>query len=303
MSQAPPSSQALTGGLLVLMGAIFYSSKAIMVKLAYQWPVDPTALLTLRMLFALPFYLFFALRKPRRPPPGPLPDRQAYLGLIATGLTGYYLASLFDFWGLRYVTASLERLILFSYPSLVLLLSAVVWGRRIGGRQALALLLTYLGIAVVMGLDWQPQTQPDFWRGSLLIFLAALAYAIYLMGSERLIPRLGTIRFTAWSMLAATAGILIHSLLSGQAGQLAGLDWPVYSYALLMAIVATLIPSFLIAAGIRRIGAGHAAIIGSIGPVSTILLAYLFLDERLSPGQWMGSLLVILGVSLITVRR
>lgn len=296
-------STALTGGLLVLLGAVFYSSKAIIVKLAYHWPVDAISLLALRMLFALPFYLLIAVIRRRPARTGPPPDRWAYLSLIAVGLTGYYLASLFDFKGLAYVSASLERLILFSYPSLVLLLSALLWRRPILPRQGVAVGLTYLGIAVVMGQDWAGASGVGIWQGGLWVFLAALAYALYLMGSERLLPRFGTVAFTAWSMIAASVGVFLHTWLTGQWPGLWDLAWPVYGYAFLMAVVATLIPSFLIAAGLQRIGSGNAAIIGSIGPVSTILLAYVFLDEVLSPGQWLGTGFVLLGVGMITVRR
>ncbi|MEM7656977.1 MAG: EamA family transporter [Bacteroidota bacterium] len=298
-SEQSASRPYLIGVLLVFVGAILYATKAIFVKLAYDYEVESVILLALRMLFALPVYLWFAFRSPF-PANQPPPTRKETWLTIAVGIMGYYLASLFDFVGLQYITASMERLVLYIYPTLVLLISWLAFGQRINRTQWLALLLAYLGIGVVLLGDASIQEQTNLWLGAGWVFLAALFFAGYIVGNGQLVQRFGTKRFTAYSMLAATAAILIHSLIQGHWPELA---WQVYGYGLLMAMVATVIPSFLITEGIRRIGASSASIIGSIGPVSTIILAYLFLDERLGWVQWLGTAIVMTGILLITLRK
>ncbi|WNJ21265.1 DMT family transporter [Pontibacter sp. G13] len=291
------------GGLLVLVGAILYSSKAIFVKLSYQvTDIESVPLLALRMGFALPIYLTFALRAKAPKDIATPPTWRDHLALFLTGLSGYYLASLFDFIGLKYVSAGIERLILFSYPTLVLLLSWIWLKKPIRGIHLLALFLTYSGIALVMQGDTQIADSKSLWIGGGWVFLAALFYAIYLVANERLIPKYGSIRFTSLSMLGAASVVIIQAFAMGY-GDLWHYPLEIYAYTFSMAVIATVIPSFLIVEGIKRIGAHNTAIIGSIGPVSTILLAYLFLGEVLSPLQMVGTAVVMAGVLSITLRK
>lgn len=295
--------QYLLAATLVFLGAVLVSSKAVIVKLAYRYEVDSVSLLALRMLFSLPFYLFIAYRAERRGRrQGLRLTRKQWLQIALYGFLGYYLASLLDFLGLQYVTAGLERLILFIYPTLVLLISAIFLGRRIQRIQYLAVLVTYAGIALAFleGLRLEPE--PNFLLGSLLIFACALSFALYLIGSGHLLPRVGAWRYTAWAMIAAAVAILLHHGLFHQ-WRLFHFPAPVYRLSILMAIFATVLPSFLISEGIRIMGASNAAIIGSVGPISTILLADIFLDEHMSPLQWVGAFIVIGGVMMITLRR
>jgi drug/metabolite transporter (DMT)-like permease len=295
--------QSIIAALLIFTGAVLFSSKAVMVKLAYRHEVDSISLLTLRMLFSLPFYLVIAYRSERKGRiQGAKLDRSQWLEVILYGVLGYYLASLFDFIGLQYIPASLERLILFVYPTLVLILSALFLGKKITRTQALAVLITYIGIALAFVENLRLEHGGDYIFGSSLIFFGALAYAIYLIGSGRLLPYMGSWRYTSLAMIASSTAILIHHGLFYH-WRLFHFAAPVYYLAILMAIFATVLPSFLISEGIRIIGAGNAAIVGSVGPISTIILAYIFLEERLSALQWMGAFVVIGGVLMITLRK
>jgi drug/metabolite transporter (DMT)-like permease len=295
------SPSNLVGAALVLVGAILYSSKAIFVKLAYAYEVEAVILLALRMLFSFPVYALIAFTA--KIPAGATALRPwDYVKMAVVGIMGYYLASLCDFIGLQYITASMERLVLYIYPTLVLLISWLVLRKRILPIQWIALCLAYLGISIVLLGDVSLQGQTDLWLGAGWVFLAALFYAAYLVGNGQLVVRIGTRRFTAFSMLAASLGVFAHSLIS-VGGHWPELPWEVYGYGLLMAMIATVVPSFMITEGIRRIGAGSSAIIGSIGPVSTIVLAYFFLGERLNAIQWLGTLVVVAGILLISLRK
>ncbi|MCI4666932.1 MAG: DMT family transporter [Bacteroidia bacterium] len=296
-------SSKFVGALMVFAGAIGSSSKAILAKLAYPYGVDPLSLLAIRMSMVFPVFLviFFISKSPHQHKLT-LID---YLKVIPFALMGYYLASFLDFYGLQFVPASVERLILFTYPTLVVLLS---WGflkKKINSRQGLALILAYSGILLVLFGDIQLPDKSLLWKGGFWIFLSALAYATYLIGSGEFIPRFGVIRFTAFVMCVASIGVFIHAMLGRPEGSISLLEYPktVYYYIGLIGIFATIFPSFLISGGIARIGASNTAIIGSIGPVSTIVLAYIFLHERLSWVQVAGTLVVMTGVLLISVRK
>jgi drug/metabolite transporter (DMT)-like permease len=287
------------GAALVFVGAVLFSGKAVLVKLAYGYQVDPVALLSMRMLFALPFFLVIAFFSGRRAEQVQLNQRD-WLAVLALGIVGYYLASLFDFLGLQYISAGLERLILFVYPTLVVVLSAIFYGIKIGKREYRALLLTYLGIFVVFYHDLS-LNQSGVVIGSLLIFASAFTYAIYLMGSGRLIPKLGSVRFTAYAMIVSSVAVLAHyAVIHG----FARWDFPaeVYILGLIMAVFATVLPAFLLSEGIRLIGSGRASIVGSVGPVSTIVLAYMFLNESITMYQLLGTALVLVGVLTVSAK-
>jgi len=250
------------------------------------------------MCFSLPFFILLVIWSHRSATNTALTLRDARL-LIVLGLLGYYLASLLDFWGLQFISASLERLILFLYPTLVVILSAVFLGQKIGKATACALLLSYAGIFVVFAENLSaPQAQ---WiLGCALVFASILAYAIYIMASGQVIKRMGAARFTGYAMTVSSIAAICHF---SAANPVQAIQQPteVYLLALAMAIIATVIPSLFMAESIRRIGAGHSAMIGSIGPVSTLFLSNLFLGERLSIVQIAGSTLIVAGVIWISV--
>ncbi|MFL5730374.1 MAG: DMT family transporter [Cytophagaceae bacterium] len=286
------------GAVLTFMGAICFSAKAVMVKLAYTYQVDTLSLLTLRMLISLPFFAGIAIYSNRKNPGTNLTVKD-WLMVVILGVTGYYLASLFDFEGLRFISAGLERLILFVYPTLVVVLSAIFFKKKIGGKEYLALSLTYIGIAVVFLGDLNLH-QKDLWLGAGLIFGSAFTYAVYLMGSGELIPKLGSMRYTSYAMIVSTAAVCIHYVCSSEI-KLFSFSREVYILSTVMAVFSTVIPAMLLSEGIRMIGSGRASIIGSVGPVSTILLAYIFLGEDISFIQIIGTILVLAGV--LTVSR
>lgn len=288
------------GALLVFAGSILFSTKAVMVKLAYQHEVDSISLLALRMSFALPFFLWIGISQFRRNPEV-RPLLQTYWWkIVLLGACGYYLASLLDFLGLQYVTASLERVILFTYPTIVLILSALFFNKKVLPRQIAALTITYIGISIAFWDSLSDDSQLDLMRGALLIFGAAFCFAIYVVGSGELLKKVGTRAYNSLAMSSAAIAVLVHHLLTNGL-ELSGFHPMVYVYALLIALIGTVIPSFLVAEGIRLIGANNSGLIGSIGPISTIVMAYIFLGERLSLLQWLGTLLVIGGVLMIVL--
>lgn len=289
----------LAGFFISLMGAIFFSTKAIFVKLAYQsTQVDAVTLLSLRMLFSLPFYFFAVWLISRREDQNPLTIKD-WLWIGAMGILGYYLSSLFDFIGLQYVSAGLERLILFLYPTFSVLINTFFFKTKLNRIQIIALVLTYLGIGIAYFGELQLDTStPKFFFGSFMIFLCAITYSFYLVGTGRMVQKVGVTRYTAYAMLAATAGIFINFLITHTI-QTIPFSETLIGYSIALAIVATVLPSFMMNNGMKRIGSNNVSIITSIGPVSTIIQAHFFLGEKIIAAQIFGTALVITGVILI----
>lgn len=290
---------AWLGVLCALLAAVGFSGKAILVKLAYQDGVDAITLLALRMVFSLPFFIMVAWWANRKNPVSLTPQERIWV--LGLGLMGYYLSSLLDFLGLQYISAGLERLILFLYPTMTVVLSALIEKRVIGRRTLAAMALCYVGIALVFMQDMDTQ-QRNVLLGASLVFASTLSYSIYLVGAGHAIARIGTLRFTAYAMVVASVATLLQF---GMMRPLSALDlsFKVYELSLAMAIFSTVLPVFLLSIAIRRIGAGHASLLGSIGPISTIYMAYLFLNETLSLLQMAGSALVLVGVLMISMQR
>ncbi len=289
---------SLAGFIITFIGAVLFSTKAIIVKSAFAAThTDALTLLALRMLFSLPFYLVIAAYTFIKKDNKKMTSRQWWY-VAGLGLLGYYISSYFDFAGLQYISAGLERLILFLYPTFAVLINTFLFKQKMSGIQKIALLLTYTGIAIAYYGELRFEMSPDFLWGSFLVFMCAVTYSIYIVGGGRIIPMVGATKFTAYAMLAATAGILLHFFIAGNYATLntgGGLWW----YGLLLAIVATVIPSFMISNGMKRIGSNNVAIISSVGPVSTILQAHFILGEKIFMEQIIGTLLVIAGVLLI----
>lgn len=292
------TKEQLQGVLLVLLSGVTLSTKAILAKLAYRHGADALTVLSLRMFFAVPFLLLSAYLAERKS--ATRLSKAELLRIALLGVTGYYVSSMLDFLGLMYVSAALERLVLFLYPTFVLLISAVLFRTRLGLRHLIALVITYLGMALVFQQE-QALWGADVRKGSLLVLGCSIGYAAYLVGAGRLIPNVGAQRFTAYSLLSATVIIGLHWLLFGRSLQ--DLPLPVYGYGFLMATVGTVIPTILLAKGIALVGSGRAAILTSIGPVSTVLLASTLLDEPLTRGQALGGVIVLVGVAIVTVSR
>ena len=291
----------ITGALLVGGGAVAFSGKAVIIKLAYRHGVDALTLLALRMLFSAPFFALLGWWASRRPGIEPIGagDRR---WVVVLGLVGYYLASYFDFLGLQYVTAALERLLLFVHPTFVVIFSAMLFGRRITGRDVFAIAISYAGIVFVFYNDLATQSG-NVMLGSFWVLLSALFYAAYLIGSGRLVGRVGSLRFASYAGLVSSVAVVAHFLVTRDAGLIASQPMPVYGLSLLMALVSTVLPIVMTSEGIRRMGASHASIIGSVGPLATIFLGAIFLGEPVTGVQLAGAMLVLAGVLVISLAR
>ncbi|HYG20076.1 MAG TPA: DMT family transporter [Ohtaekwangia sp.] len=304
MIKDKPYAYFLTGILISLLGAICFSTKAVMVKLAYrETDIDAVTLLALRMLFSLPFFLLSATAASRKHSNVRFTGRQ-WIAIALIGMLGYYVSSYLDFVGLQYITAGMERLILFIYPTIVLLISVVVFREKIRQRQMIALIITYAGLLLAFWgeVDFNQAATADFYFGALCIFLCAITFATYIAGSGRLIPLVGASKFNSYAMSFACAAVLVHFFVVSDRSLL-HLSTEVYVYSLLMAVVATVIPSYLVAEGIKRIGSENAAIVGSVGPISTIIQAYFFLQEPIFALQLAGTALILVGVLMIGKKK
>lgn len=289
---------ALTGVIFALIAAVGFSAKAILIKLAYRYQVDAITLLALRMVFSVPFFVAVAIWVNRRHAV-PL-KQQDWLAVIALGLLGYYLSSFLDFLGLQYISAGLERLILFLYPTMTVILSALIYKRAIGRKVIAAMVLSYAGILLVFLHDVGVSQNNGVLLGAGLVFASTLSYSSYLVGAGHAIARIGATRFTAYAMVVASAASLLQF---GVTHPLSALDLPlrVYVLSIAMAIFSTVLPVFLLSYAIKRIGSGNSSLIGSAGPVATIALAYVFLNERISLLQIAGSSLVLAGVIIVSL--
>jgi drug/metabolite transporter (DMT)-like permease len=253
-------------------------------------------LLALRMIFSLPAFLWIGLRASRGAPPL---TRRDWLTVVVLGLLGYYGASILDFLGLQYITAGLERLILFTYPTMTLLLGAMFYGHRIGRREWIAVALCYAGIAAAFAHDLDVSAASSaVWVGGGFVFASSLCYAFYLTGSGPMLARIGVARLTALALLVSTAATLAHFFVTEPLSSLVQ-PLPIYGYALAMAIFSTVFPVFAQAAAMRRIGSGRAALIGTVGPLMTIALGWWWLGESISVWQLLGAALVVAGVVIV----
>jgi len=295
---APP--HLLPGLLLAAAGSIAFSGKAIIVKLAYRHDVDAVTLIMYRMLFALPLFIglaWWASRPRHGVRPAPLNQRD-WLGIVGLGVTGYYLASFLDFWGLEYISASLERLILYLNPTLVLLLGWVLYRRAITGLQAVAMAVSYAGVLLVFGHE-ADFAGPDAALGAALVFASAASYAVYLVYSGELVKRLGAMRLVGLATSVACVLCLLQFVLL-RPFEAAMVAPEVIWLSILNATLCTFAPVIMVMMAIERIGAGLAAQTGMIGPMSTIAMGVLILDEPFNTWIVAGTVLVVAGVFLVT---
>lgn len=280
---------------MALLGSIAFSGKAIIVKLAYRHGVDAVTLIMYRMLFALPIFAVMAWWASRGKPPL---TRKDWLGVLGLGLTGYYLASFLDFAGLAYISASLERLILYLNPTLVVMLGWVLYRRRIHWGQAVGMLISYCGVVLVFGHEATLQGADAAW-GTLLVFLSAVSYAIYLVYSGEMVQRLGSLRLVG---LATTVACLLCLLQFAVLRPLsAAVVAPeVIGLSILNATLCTAAPVLMVMMAIERIGAGMTAQTGMVGPLSTILMGVWILGEPFTVWVAAGTALVITGIFVFT---
>ncbi|MDP2001066.1 MAG: DMT family transporter [Rhodoferax sp.] len=283
------------GLLLAMVGAIAFSGKAIIVKLAYRHGVDAVTLIMYRMLFALPIFALMAWWASRGKPPL---TRHDWLGIIGLGVTGYYLASFLDFAGLVYISASLERLILYINPTLVLLLGLVLYKRQIQRRQALGMAISYAGVMLVFGHEVKLEGG-DAALGALLVFLSAISYAVYLTFSGELVKRLGSLRLVGMATMVACL-LCISQFVVLRPWSAAVVAPEVIWLSVLNATLCTAAPVLMVMMAIERVGAGVTAQVGMIGPMSTILMGVVILGEPFTAWVAAGTALVIAGIFVFT---
>ena len=281
------------GLTLALLGAVAFSGKAIIVKLAYRHGVDAVTLLMLRMLFALPIFAAMAWWASRGKASL---TRRDWLGVLGLGVSGYYLASFLDFAGLQYISASLERLILYLNPTIVLLLGWAVYGRVIRRGQVLGMAVSYCGVVLVFGMEAQHGQGSGAGWGALLVFLSAISYAIYLVYSGELVQRLGSVRLVGLATTVACGCCLLQFLLLRPLSAALLVAPEVLWLSLLNATLCTAMPVLMVMMAVERIGASAAAQVGMVGPLSTLLMGAWLLDEPFTLWVVAGTGLVIAGI-------
>jgi drug/metabolite transporter (DMT)-like permease len=289
-----------TGVAFALLGAAGFSLKAVFIKAAYRYGVDAETLMALRMLYSLPFFVILGLHATRSVPLSL--SGADWRELLLLGLLGYYAASYLDFLGLRHISAALERVILFIYPTIVVLYAAWQQRRWPTATQRLALLLCYLGVVLAMLHDLRNQAGP-VWIGGALVLGSAICYAVYLLRAAPLLQRLGSARVAAWATSFASVLAVAQFFALRPTSALYTQPWQVHALSVAMAVFSTVLPIWLVTEAIGRLGAGTTAIIGSLGPVLTMLLAWAFLAEPVGLLQALGALLVIIGVRLAAVTQ
>jgi drug/metabolite transporter (DMT)-like permease len=284
------------GLLLATFGAVAFSGKAIIVKLAYRYGVDAVTLIMYRMLFALPMFVVLAWWAGRG---RPALERRDWLALLGLGFCGYYLASFLDFAGLAFVTASFERLILYLNPTLVLLLGMLLYKRRVTSGQLLALAVSYAGVLLVFGQELTLEG-PHVLLGAALVFASALSYAIYLVYGGEVVKRLGSLRLTGLATTVACLLCIVQFLLLRPLSAALTVAPEVVWLSLLNATACTFLPVVMVMMAVERIGPELAAQTGMVGPMSTILMGVLILGEPFTAWVAAGTALVLVGVWLLT---
>lgn len=291
------------GRLYAILSAAGFSLKAVFVKLAYAaGPVEPLTLLAMRMGFALPLFLWLVRASGTDDALRLAPHDIARIWML--GCVGYYLSSLFDFYGLAYISAGLERMILYLYPTLVLLLHAW-WTRHWPDRRSWqSVAICYGGLAIAFAHDLHQGGQgTHVFTGAAWVFASAVTYAMYYIGTGNLVGRIGSMRLAGLAGSASCVLVLAHFILFGQPQSLPALPSAVWANAALMAVLSTVLPVWWLALAIQRMGAGPAAAIGTLGPVLTVLAAWLLLGEGLSAFQLAGLALVMYGVMRLKPRQ
>lgn len=287
------------GIILVFIGAFCFSTKGIFAKLAFKYGVDGLQILTLRMLFALPFYIVILLLEYQKKPI--TIAKKDWTDIITLGLIGYYLAALFDFLGLQYVSASLERNIIFTYPTFVLIMSRIFFKRKINNIQITAVIVCYIGIVLAFYSDKTLYISSNLLKGTVFILLSSITYALYLVKSDNLIKNIGTIKFTCVSMIVSCLAVIVHYIII-HGFDIFSFPYQVYLLGIGIAIVATVMPSFLMTNGIKLIGSSNMAIVASVGPIATIFLSYFILHESVSFLHIIGTIFVLAGVIILSVK-
>lgn len=298
---APTPPNNTVGYTLAAIGALLFSTKAIAIKLAYEdQTIDAETLLALRMLVATPFFVvigLYSVRDRLRTGRG-LPRGKLLAATMGVGLLGYWLSSYLDFLSLEYISAQVERLILFTYPLFVVLFGAWFFRQRVSRAALVAIGVSYIGLVLIFGQTAFTAGRDGLIGGSLVL-AAAIIFAFYQLLAKNLITEIGPRLFTCIAMTAAAAGALLQFFLTHPPEALL-VSQRIWLLSIYLGIGATVLPSFFNNAALHRISAQANATIGNLSPVATIILAWLILGEVLSPFAWFGTALVLAGVAWFT---
>ena len=300
-NDSPLDHQLVSGLSLAVVGTFLFALKSIFIKLSYAQGVDAIHLLAIRMFFALPFYvatLCFIVFKQRSASTPQFP-RKVLIRSLLLGFLGYYLASILDFVGLQFITAQLERLTLFTYPAMISILAWFYLGESLGWRTIGAVILTYVGVLVMYGQEQAISNSAKVTWGVGLVFGAALSYSLYVLVAKPAMQQIGSRCFTSLAMIGSTVFVAVHYLCAMPAGEFFSAKPIVYFYGLILGLVCTVLPSFMINEAILRVGATRASIVGSLGPAVTMILAIVVLNEPSSVKHFVGLFITIAGVSLV----
>lgn len=288
--------------LIVAGSSLFFCSKAVFVKLAYRYGLDAVTTLALRMAMAFPFFLIGGIWASAGKHVHPLTGRD-WARLALLGFCGWYFSSVINFMGLEHVSVGLERMILYTYPSIVLLGSVVVLRKPLKWGVAGAMLLSYLGILIGYYGEASAKAGGETWLGALLVFGSAISYAVFVLLSGEMIARIGPIRFTSCVVGFSSLYVLIHFVLTHPPGAILKLPPGAYGCGVALAIAGTVIPSYLFGIGLKRAGAQAFAVIGMIGPLGTVGLAWMLLGEAINPVQVLGLALTLAGGAMVAVKK
>jgi drug/metabolite transporter (DMT)-like permease len=299
ISAQPASRPSFLSGLAIaIIGAILFSGKAVVAKLIYRYPVDAVTLIAFRMIFSVPFFAVVAIWQAKVSAPLSNGDR---VRVILLGLLGYYLSSFLDFIGLQYVTAGLERVILFLTPSFVVLVSAIFLKKKISGFEWIALGVSYFGTVLVFLHDAMAGGS-DVALGSMFILTSAITYALYLLMSGELVLRVGAIRLVAYAMCVSSVASIVQFFLLRPPSMLVQ-PYPVYGLSIVNAVFCTVLPVFMVMIAVSRVGAPVAAQAGMVGPVSTLFMGAVLLGEPITAIQLGGTTLVLSGIYLLSKKK
>jgi drug/metabolite transporter (DMT)-like permease len=284
--------------MIAITGAVFFSTKAIVAKLIYRYHVDAVTLITFRMMFALPVFATIAVWQSIR---GGRLSSKDRIRVVVLGLIGYYLSSFLDFLGLQYISAGLERLTLFLTPSFVLLFSFLFLKKRVTKLEWAALITSYAGIVLVYLHD--SQTGGDnVALGCTFVLGSAISYSLYLILSGEMVMRIGALRLASYAMCISTAACVVQFVLLRPMSMLVQPN-AVYGLSFVNAIFCTVLPVFLTTIAVSRIGAPTTSQASMIGPVSTLLLGALLLDEPITAIQLVGTALVLAGIYFLSMKK
>lgn len=293
-----------TGMLLALFGTLLFSLKSIFIKFAYAQGLDANVVLVFRMAIAVPFYitiLAYLLIKRKQQQHPPALSYNVLLQVLGLGFLGYYLSSLLDLMGLEYITAQLERLTLFTYPFMVAIIGYLLFKQPLTKRLIASLIISYIGLWVVMGQELQ-LTGNNVLLGTALVMGAALSFSFYVLLSKTMIRKLGSLLFTCLAMTASSLLVFTHGVIQVDFSTLL-ISPEAWVWLFLLAIFSTVLPSFMMSEAIQRIGPTQTGIMGTLGPIFTIVLAIYLLDEPITLYMLFGMLMVTCGVAVLIIKK